>query len=65
MFKLDCTLNLARTKATGADVDAFNFALNDSAHALDIRFPFAFGLQVRVADIHAGHRALLTNLTVS
>lgn len=65
MLKLDCTLNFAGTKATGANVDALNFAIDDCADALNIGFPFAFGLQVRVADVHAGHRAFLTNFAVS
>ena len=65
MLKSDCTLDFAGTKATGADVDAFNLAVYDSAHALDIRLPFAFGLQVRMAHVHTRHRALLTNFAVS
>ena len=65
MLKLDSTLNFAGTKATGADVDALDFAVDDSAHALNVRFPFAFSFEVRVTDVHARHRALLTNFAVS
>lgn len=65
LLKLNCTLDFAGTKATSANVDALNFAVYDSTHALNIRFPFAFGLQVRVTDIHARHRAFLTNFAVS
>ena len=65
MLRLNCTLNFAGTKATSADVDALNFAVDNGTHALNVRFPFAFGLQVRMAHVHARHRALLTNLTVS
>ena len=65
MLKSDCTLDFAGTKATSADVEAFNLAVDDSAHALDIRLPFAFSLKVRMAYVHTRHRALLTNLAVS
>ena len=65
MLELNCTLNFAGTKATGADVDALNFSIDNGTHALNIRLPFAFGLQVRVAHVHAGHRAFLTNFAVS
>ena len=65
MKSLERTLDFARTKATGADVDAFDLPVDERTHALNVGLPFAFGLQVRVADVHAGHRALLTNFAVS
>ncbi len=63
--RLNCALDFAGTKAAGAHVDAFNFSVDDGTHALNVGLPFAFGLQVRVANVHSGHRALLTDFAVS
>ena len=51
-------LNLAGTQAASADVYTLYFAVNDCTHTLDIRLPYAFGLQMGMADIHAGLLAL-------
>jgi hypothetical protein len=39
------------TKATGTDVDPSNLTGDESANALDIRFPGAFRFQVGVANV--------------
>jgi hypothetical protein len=58
---LNRPLDFTGTQATGADVDSFYLTLDESFNALDVGFPGAFGLQVRVADIHAGGFAFATD----
>ena len=57
------TLNLAGTQTASADVYTLYFAVNNCAHTLDIRLPYAFGLQMGMADIHARLRAFCTDFT--
>ena len=51
MRKLDSSLNLARTQATGANINALNFALNIGANALDVWLPRTLSLQMRMASL--------------
>ena len=62
MRKSKGTLNLARTQAARADVDALHFTVNHCADALDVRLPGTFRLQVGVADVVAGQLAFCTKL---
>ena len=61
MRKLEGTLNLTGTQAARADIDAFDFTVNNSADTLDVRFPSTFRLQVGMADVVTGQLTLCTN----
>ena len=63
MDKLQSTLDLAAAQATGADVHVTNGAADGHANTLGVRQPNAVALAVGVADVVAGHSALLANLT--
>ena len=58
-----CAGNFAGTQATGADIHAFHFAVNDSPYSLYIGFPCSFGVTVGMADVVAGHDALTAYFT--
>ena len=60
---LQSALNLAATQATSADVHVANGTADIHANTLGVRQPNAVGLAVGVADIVAGHSALLANFT--
>ena len=57
------TLNLARTQATCADIDALYLAIDNRADALDVRFPLALRPNMGMADMHTGLHALRANFT--
>ena len=59
----DGAFHLAGAQAARADVDMLPLAVDDRAYTLNIRLPLALRLQMRVADIHAGHLALCTDFT--
>ena len=61
--KLDSSLDLARTQATGANINALNFALNIGANALDVWLPRTLSLQMRMADIIAAELTLAAYFT--
>jgi len=61
--QLQSTLDLAAAQATGADVHVTNGAADGHANTLGVRQPNAIALAVGVADVVAGHSALLANLT--
>ena len=61
MHRSDGTLDFARAQAARADVDVLRLAVHKRAYTLDIRLPLALRLQMRMADIHAGHLALCTD----
>ena len=60
---LQSALNLAAAQATSADVHVTNGAADIHANTLGVRQPNAVGLAVGVADVVAGHSALLANFT--
>ena len=62
-IQLQSTLDLAAAQATGADVHMTNGAADGHANTLGVRQPNAIALAVGVADVVAGHSALLANLT--
>ena len=49
----ESALDLARTEAARADVDAFDLTVDDRADALDVRLPGTLRLQMGVADVVA------------
>ena len=61
--QLQSTLDLAAAQATGANVHVTNGAADGHANTLSVRQPNAIALAVGVADVVAGHSALLANLT--
>ena len=61
MRKSKGTLNLARTQAARADVDALHLAVNHCADALDVRLPGTLRLQVGVADVVARQLAFVAD----
>ena len=62
---LNSALNFTRTKATCTNIHAFNFTVDNSADVLNIRFPFAFRLQMRMANVHSRHNTFMTNFTIA
>ena len=61
--QLQSTLDLAAAQATSADVHMTNGTADGHANTLSVRQPNAIALAVGVADVVAGHSALLANLT--
>ncbi len=53
--------DLARAQAAGADADALNAAIDHRADPLQVRFEPAGSHVVRVADVPADDRALVTD----
>lgn len=58
------TLYFAGTEAAGADVNAFDFAVYDSAYSLDVRLPGSFGFQMGMADIHARYGTFTADFAI-
>ena len=61
MQESDGALDLAGAQAARADVDVLRLAVYNRAYTLDIRLPLALRLQMRMADIHAGHFTFCTD----
>lgn len=59
----DAALDLAGTKAAGADIHPFCRAVDDDVDGLNVGRPTAPGLPVGMADQIAGHDAFVANLT--
>ena len=63
MDQSQSALDLAAAQAASADVHVANGTADGHADTLGVRQPNAIGLAVGVADIVAGHSALLANFT--
>ena len=61
--RLDRALDFAAPQATGANGHALGRAVDDNANVLDIGSPNTPGLVVSMADVVAGHDALIAHLT--
>lgn len=61
--KLDSSLDLARTQATGANINTLNLALNNGTNTLNVWLPGTLGLQVGMADIVAAQLTLTAYFT--
>ena len=61
MQESDGALDLAGAQAARADVDVLRLAVYNRTYTLDIRLPLALRLQMRMADIHAGHFTFCTD----
>ena len=61
--KSDSALDFAAPQATGANGHALGRAVDDNANVLDIGSPNTPRLVVSMADVVAGHDALIAHLT--
>jgi hypothetical protein len=52
--KLDGPLHFTAAETAGAYIHPVYFTFYQGFDSLNVGFPFAFGFQVRVADVHAG-----------
>ena len=60
---LEAALNLAGTKAAGADIHPLRRAVDNDMDGLNVGRPAALGLPVGMADQIARHDAFVANLT--
>ena len=60
-----CTLDLSRTKATGANVYGLISAVNHSLNSADVGLPGSVGLTVRMGNVMTEGHALTANTTLS
>ena len=60
-----CTLDLSRTKATGANVNSLVCTVNYSLNPTDIRLPGSVGLAVGVRYVVSKNNALTADTALS
>ena len=60
-----CTLDLSRTKATGANVNSLVCAVNYSLNPTDIRLPGSVGLTVGMGNVMSKGNALTADAALS